>query len=170
MNSVRCIVLFLLVMISFSVRAFQSTSRRLASSPSTVRSRSDTRRALTTDIYIVGKKTGGEEWIASGIEEYEKRLRPVMTCKTIFLKTDDELIKALVSSGCVMVYLLRVVFVHMCLYMRSRPMSYQCTSAHLFDVQSSYIHPLSVLTPLPHCFSFDAYFCRGMFARRRASY
>jgi hypothetical protein len=149
MNSVRCIVLFLLVMISFSVRAFQSTSRRLASSPRAVRSRSDTRRALTTDIYIVGKKTGGEEWIAAGIEEYEKRLRPVMTCKTIFLKTDDELIKALVSCGFVMVYLWRVVRVHACLCMSTRPVSYQCTSARIFDVQSSYIHPLSaVLTPL----------------------
>jgi len=105
MNSVRCIVLFLIVMVLFSVRAFQSTTRRLASLPSAARSRSGTRRALTTDIYIVGKKTGGEEWIAVGVEEYEKRLRPVMTCRTTFLKTDEELVKALVSGGRVHVYL-----------------------------------------------------------------
>ena len=56
--------------------------------------RSVTRRYLTTNILIVGKKTAGEAWIAEGCQDYEKRLRPTMTVGTKFLKTDEELIKA----------------------------------------------------------------------------
>lgn len=48
---------------------------------------------LTTNIFIVGKRNGGEEWIQSGCEEYEKRLKPVMDVTTVFLKSDEELIK-----------------------------------------------------------------------------
>lgn len=51
-------------------------------------------RALHTSIYIVGKKTAGEKWIADGISEYEKRLRPTMEIQTTFLKSDDQLEKA----------------------------------------------------------------------------
>ena len=53
-----------------------------------------TKRFLTANIYIVGKSNAGEQWIADGIGEYEKRLRPVMQVKTTFLKSNDELIKS----------------------------------------------------------------------------
>jgi 23S rRNA (pseudouridine1915-N3)-methyltransferase len=53
-----------------------------------------TKMWLTTNIYIVGKKSGGEEWISQGCLEYEKRLAPVMDVHTHFLKSDGELIKA----------------------------------------------------------------------------
>jgi 23S rRNA (pseudouridine1915-N3)-methyltransferase len=52
-----------------------------------------TRRWLTTNIAVVGKKNSVEGWIASGIAEYEKRLRPVLSLNTIFLKNDDELVE-----------------------------------------------------------------------------
>jgi 23S rRNA (pseudouridine1915-N3)-methyltransferase len=57
-----------------------------------------TARFLTTNIIAVGKRNGGEEWISSGCAEYEKRLRPVLTMNTIFLKTDDELVNAASSA------------------------------------------------------------------------
>ena len=55
--------------------------------------KSTTKRYLTTNIFIVGKRNGGEEWIAEGCAEYEKRLAPTMTLTTTFLKSDEELIK-----------------------------------------------------------------------------
>lgn len=64
--------------------------------PTTVRSLvglGGTRMWLTTNIYIVGKKSAGEEWISQGCQEYEKRLSPVMNVHTHFLKSDAELIK-----------------------------------------------------------------------------
>eukprot|EP01038_Epipyxis_sp_PR26KG_P014111 gene14111-18932_t len=48
---------------------------------------------LTTNIYIVGKRNGGEEWINSGYVEYEKRLQSFMNIETYFLKSDEELLK-----------------------------------------------------------------------------
>ena len=51
-------------------------------------------RHLTTNILVVGKKNGVEPWIAGGISEYEKRLRPLMTLTTHFCKSDDDLIKS----------------------------------------------------------------------------
>lgn len=56
------------------------------------------RRALTTNIIVVGKRNGGEEWISSGYAEYEKRLKPIMTLQTTFLKSDEELIQAAKAS------------------------------------------------------------------------
>jgi 23S rRNA (pseudouridine1915-N3)-methyltransferase len=53
-----------------------------------------TQRHLTTNIVVVGKKNGGEEWISSGYGEYEKRLKPIMNLQTVFLKSDDELVRA----------------------------------------------------------------------------
>ena len=53
-----------------------------------------TRRCLTTNIIVVGKRNGGEEWISDGYGEYEKRLRPLMNIQTTFLKTDEDLIRA----------------------------------------------------------------------------
>lgn len=52
-----------------------------------------TKLLLTTNIFIVGKRNGGEEWIQSGSQEYEKRLSPVMDIETTFLKSDDDLVK-----------------------------------------------------------------------------
>lgn len=62
--------------------------------PKSVSPVSHSKLCLTTTIYIVGKRTGGEDWIQSGCAEYEKRLQPVMQMQTIFLKTDDDLVKA----------------------------------------------------------------------------
>mmetsp|Transcript_19716 Transcript_19716/g.32950 ORF Transcript_19716/g.32950 Transcript_19716/m.32950 type:complete len:197 (+) Transcript_19716:16-606(+) len=60
--------------------------------------RSITKRYLTTNIIVVGKKNGVEDWISEGYAEYEKRLKPTMKIQTTFLKNDDELIKAAKSS------------------------------------------------------------------------
>lgn len=61
-----------------------------------------TRRQLTTNIIVVGKKNGGEQWISEGYAEYEKRLKPIMNLQTIFLKSDEELIRATqASKGCI---------------------------------------------------------------------
>ena len=56
--------------------------------------RSRTARFLTTNILIVGKKNGGEQFINDGYAEYEKRLTPVMKINTIFLKSDEALVEA----------------------------------------------------------------------------
>jgi len=88
------ILIIMLVLSSFRAVGGLLTCKSGLNVRKSVASRSRTRRDLTTTIYIVGKKTGGEEWIATGIEEYEKRLRPSMTCKTTFCKTDDDLVKA----------------------------------------------------------------------------
>ena len=53
-----------------------------------------TKLSLTTNIFIVGKRSGGETWIAEGCQEYEKRLSSGMVINTSFLKSNDELIKA----------------------------------------------------------------------------
>lgn len=59
-------------------------------------------RHLTTNIIVVGKKNGGEEWISNGYAEYEKRLKPIMNIQTTFLKSDEELVKAAqASKGCI---------------------------------------------------------------------
>ncbi len=61
-----------------------------------------TRRQLTTNIIVVGKRNGGEQWISEGYAEYEKRLKPIMNLQTTFLKSDEELIRAAQSSkGCI---------------------------------------------------------------------
>jgi len=47
---------------------------------------------LTTNIIVVGKKGGVEDWIQSGYNEYEKRLKPTMNIQTVFMKSNDELV------------------------------------------------------------------------------
>lgn len=47
---------------------------------------------LTTNIYIVGKKSISEDWIGLGYKEYERRLSPHVKIQTIFLKNDDDLL------------------------------------------------------------------------------
>jgi hypothetical protein len=59
-----------------------------------IATRSSTARSLTTNILIVGKKSGGEKFISDGYAEYEKRLTPVMKINTIFLKSDEALVEA----------------------------------------------------------------------------
>jgi 23S rRNA (pseudouridine1915-N3)-methyltransferase len=54
----------------------------------------DTRRYLTANILIVGKKNGAEQFIDDGYAEYEKRLGPTMKINTIFLKSDEALVQA----------------------------------------------------------------------------
>lgn len=61
---------------------------------SNVISRRCTARFLTTNIFIVGKKNGGEQFIYDGYAEYEKRLTPVMKINTVFLKSDEALVEA----------------------------------------------------------------------------
>jgi 23S rRNA (pseudouridine1915-N3)-methyltransferase len=53
---------------------------------------------LTTNIFIVGKKNGGEDFINEGCMEYEKRLKPTMQITTHFLKSDGALIDAVANS------------------------------------------------------------------------
>jgi 23S rRNA (pseudouridine1915-N3)-methyltransferase len=53
---------------------------------------------LTTHIHIVGKKSGGENFINDGISEYEKRLSSTVTIQNYFHKTDDELVAAVTSQ------------------------------------------------------------------------
>ena len=60
---------------------------------------------LTTNIYIVGKKNGGEDFISDGCLEYEKRLKPAMTITTHFLKSDDALVDAVKNSKGVVIAL-----------------------------------------------------------------
>ena len=50
-------------------------------------------RYLTTNILVVGKRNSVEPWIAEGVNEYEKRLRPIMNIATQFLKNDDDLVR-----------------------------------------------------------------------------
>jgi 23S rRNA (pseudouridine1915-N3)-methyltransferase len=52
-----------------------------------------TRRFLTTNIYIVGKKNAAESFVTDGCNEYEKRLTPVMKVTTHFLKSDEQLVE-----------------------------------------------------------------------------
>ena len=51
-----------------------------------------TKRYLKTSIFTVGKRSGGEKWIADGSSEYEKRLKPTMDITTTFVKSNDDLI------------------------------------------------------------------------------
>jgi 23S rRNA (pseudouridine1915-N3)-methyltransferase len=52
-------------------------------------------RKLTANILVVGKKNSVEPWIAEGVSEYEKRLKPTMSLSTTFFKNDDDLVKHL---------------------------------------------------------------------------
>ena len=79
-----------------------------------IATRSSTARSLTTNILIVGKKSGGEKFISDGYAEYEKRLTPVMKINTIFLKSDEALVeatKAMKGTGAFLL-LLPYKFVH----------------------------------------------------------
>ena len=82
----------------FLIMAFASIVRGfLDNSPISslrIATRSSTARSLTTNILIVGKKSGGEKFISDGYAEYEKRLTPVMKINTIFLKSDEALVEA----------------------------------------------------------------------------
>ena len=52
-----------------------------------------TRRSLTVNILLVGKKSGTEQFIAEGCAEYERRLSSTMKLSTTYLKTDKELVE-----------------------------------------------------------------------------
>ena len=85
----RCQASFLLFL---SMIMIAQSFVRLSSPPSSLRS--TTSRFLTTNIFIVGKKNGGEQFISDGYAEYEKRLTPVMKINTVFLKSDEALVEA----------------------------------------------------------------------------
>ena len=57
-------------------------------------------RSLNVNLFVVGKRSGGEPWIADGCFEYEKRLKPIMSIQTTFFKDDDGLIRAAQSNKC----------------------------------------------------------------------
>ena len=88
-DSIRCQASFLVFL---SLMMIAQGFVRLSSSPSVLRS--TTSRFLTTNIFIVGKKNGGEQFISDGYAEYEKRLTPVMKINTVFLKSDEALVEA----------------------------------------------------------------------------
>ncbi len=48
-------------------------------------------RNLQVNVLLVGKKNGLEPWIQEGVEEYERRLRPVMAIATHVYKNNPEL-------------------------------------------------------------------------------
>lgn len=52
-----------------------------------------TRRYLKTNILVVGKKSGTENFIADGYAEYEKRLSNSMSLNTIFYKQNEDLVQ-----------------------------------------------------------------------------
>lgn len=91
-----CILLVIFASMWCLTRGFVATTinKIYCNGPKSALPFSFTKLYLTTTIYIVGKRTGGENWIQSGCAEYEKRLQPVMQLQTIFLKTDDDLLKA----------------------------------------------------------------------------
>lgn len=71
------------------------TARSLISTGSSTKAlRLETRRWLTVNILVVGKKNSVEDFIRDGCDEYEKRLKPIMRVQTQFLKDDDALVKA----------------------------------------------------------------------------
>lgn len=53
---------------------------------------------LTTNIIVVGKKGSVEDWIQSGYNEYEKRLKPTMNIQTVFIKSNDELLSYVATN------------------------------------------------------------------------
>jgi hypothetical protein len=81
---------FLFLTMLFMTQAFLKTPILSKSTKNSI-----TKRFLTTNIFIVGKKNGGEEFICKGYEMYETRLTPVMKINTIFLKSDEALVEAI---------------------------------------------------------------------------
>lgn len=55
-------------------------------------------RYLTTNIFVVGKKNSVENWIQSGCAEFEKRLVPVLELNTVYLKSDEALVDAVLEA------------------------------------------------------------------------
>jgi 23S rRNA (pseudouridine1915-N3)-methyltransferase len=53
----------------------------------------DTKHYLSTNIFIVGKRSISEDWIGVGYTEYEKRLLPTVKLQTVFLKSNQELLR-----------------------------------------------------------------------------
>lgn len=90
----RCLHLLIMWCCQFS-KAFVRTTFGMGKVSGSL---TQTQRQLTTNLIVVGKRNGGEEWISSGYAEYEKRLKPIMTLHTTYLKSDDELIQATKSS------------------------------------------------------------------------
>lgn len=54
--------------------------------------------AVTSNIFIVGKRSVSEGWIGAGCAEYEKRLSPILHIQTTFVKSNEDLVKAV--RGC----------------------------------------------------------------------
>jgi 23S rRNA (pseudouridine1915-N3)-methyltransferase len=62
------------------------------------RTASTTARWATTQIFVVGKKGAVEDWISTGCGEFEKRLKPVLDLETVYLKSDDALVSAVMQA------------------------------------------------------------------------
>ena len=91
----KLLVIAMFMMNSAVTRALMNTSNSLSRTRSL---RVETRRLLTVNILVVGKKNSVEDFIQDGCDEYEKRLKPTMKVSTIFLKDDDALVKAVSSA------------------------------------------------------------------------
>ena len=52
------------------------------------------RNLNTVNVLVVGKKGHVESWIAAGAGEFQKRLAPVMSVNTVFMKSDEALVEA----------------------------------------------------------------------------
>ena len=57
-----------------------------------------TRRTLTVNIMVVGKKNSVEPWIESACGEFEKRLKPALKLNTQFLKSNEALSASLKTA------------------------------------------------------------------------
>ena len=98
---------FLLALLSatnmcrFTVQALLRPATRAIGTcvgPSAPLGRCTTRRYLTTQILVVGKKNSVEDWIEDGCSEFTKRLTPVMDLSTTFVKSDEALVEAVQQS------------------------------------------------------------------------
>ena len=54
--------------------------------------RMTSKRTLTTNLFVVGKKNSGEKYVIDGCNDYERRLKSVMNIQTIYCKNDTHLV------------------------------------------------------------------------------
>ena len=95
LNSQKLLVCITIYLVVLSILPMLSSFRAGPFVKSQMRHDSNImRRLLVTNVLIVGKKNGAEQFINDGCLEYEKRLTPVMKFNTVFLKSDEALIEA----------------------------------------------------------------------------
>lgn len=92
-------VLRLILTLHFSIMFLSLGFQNIKTFRNSVRPHSLLVRYLKVEIHAVGKKGGSEDWIADGINEYEKRLRPSASVNTHFYKTDEDLVQAFTQKS-----------------------------------------------------------------------